>query len=407
MSFPPSTYDDLIELWRSLFPRGFTAPIEDEGDGQGFDGYAAQIRMTERVSHALNVTTQAYYLRPHSGQTAPPAAGARRAVGTVEVTRLPPATGPITLIAGVELVADVRTIDGTVLDGIRLRVTTDTTLPAGALGPFLVPIEAVRVGYQGNLRPGTITRFAARGRASIVGPTIGAGNAVSDTGVPDRWTLAMVGQYVRILGGPNGGTIPRRILSVTPSEPISVAVLDGPALIPGPATSIEVEEFAELGLTVSQPLPLTGGRHGWLDAIGRDRGTGRTTGEDDETYRSRLVFLADTISPAAIIRICHRILDPFGIAFVFEEPPFPSVRFFRIRVAIRNWGEYGAPYDALEGTPDSPFAGPNAYDTPVARGNFYDGHPVQYDAVIDALIQAIDQAKAAGVDWELVYDVTL
>lgn len=433
MAFQPIDFDGLLALWRSLFPAGYTVPIENEGDGQGFDVFTQQARQFARVAAAENITTQAYYLRPHSTQTAPESAGERRAVGTLEVRRAPPATGAVTLVAGVEFVADVRSPDGTVLDGVRLRVLADTLIPAGTLGTVPVPVEAVRPGYQGNLPAGSVTRFALRGRATVPVATVEAGNVLRDSGLPDRLTPAMIGQYVRLVGGLNGGTVPRRILSVSQGSPTSTAVLDGaPLTFPDTLTQAEVEEFADIGLTVEQLTPLTGGRHGWLDAIAADRSAGREPGESDDALRLRLSFLDDIVSPAAILRIASRILTPLGIpfalwetrdtfgglvGFIYDDDPYDAftlfdvghpvylsensaTTFFILAVAFGNAGEFGFAYDA-------PYP-QNAYDatTPLAL-NFYDGSPLEYLSALASLYAAIDRARAAGVGWLLVRDPTL
>lgn len=431
MAFAPISRDELLALWRTLFPSGYTAPIEEEGNGQGFDAFVQQAEQLARVAAAENVTTQAYYLLPHSTQTAPESAGERRATGTLFVVRAAPATGSITLVQGTEFVADVRSPDGTVSDGIRLRSTADVTIPAGALGASTVPVEAVRPGYQGNLLPETVTRFQARGRATVPSPTVEGGNVLRDSGVADRLTEAMIGQYVRLVGGINGGTIPRRILSVTQGSPTSYAVLDGPPLVaPDTLTQAEVEEFADLGLTVSQPSALSGGRHGWLDAIAADRNTGRQPGESDAALRLRLAFLDDVVSPAAILRIASRILTPLGIrfrlaetrdcssglrGFVYDFDPYDAftlfdpgspvyvgdgteTTFFILFVSFGNDGEFGFAYDA-------PYP-ENAYDA-VDALNAYDGFPVGYYAALAPLYDAINRARAAGIGWLLVRDPSL
>ena len=431
MAFDPTDYDAFLALWRTLFPKSYTVPIETEGDGQGLDVYAQQAAQFARLSDALNTTTQAYYLRPHSTQTAPESAGARRATGSVEVSRAAPATGAITLSQGTQFVADVRSPDGSILDGIFVEATEDVLLPAGTLGPYSVPVRAVRPGYQGNVPAGSIVRFALRGRATIVGATVEVGNVLRDTGVPDRLTQAMVGQYVRLVGGANGGTVPRRILSVTQGA-TSFAVLDGaPLVAPDTLTQAEVEEFGDLGLTVSQASALSGGRHGFLDAIAADRNTGRQPGESDEQLRARLVALDDVVSPAAIRRAASRVLSPLGIAFDLRETRDPgglfgfvydlhpydafdlfsnaspvyvdepsSVTFFVLLVAFGSQGEFGFAFDA-------PYPR-NAYDATTANAlNFYDGSPRLYLAALASLYDAINRARAAGVGWVLARDPNL
>lgn len=431
MAFQPSTDAELLELWRSLFPRGFSAPIEEEADGQGFDAFAQQIEQFLRASDAANVTTQAYYLRAHSTQTAPPSRGALAASGSVSVARSAPTPGPVTISEGTAFVADIRTPQGDVLDGSLFVATADTLLPAGSTASIAVPVVCSRTGYQGNVPADSIRRFALRGRATIPTPTIEAGNVLRDSGLPDRLTESMVGQYVRLIGGANGGAVPRRILSVTQGVATSTAVLDGAALIaPDTLSSAEVEEFADLGLEVSQPSDMAGGRSGFLDAIARDRNTGRRTGETDEALRLRLSFLDDVVSPAAIVRAASRALSPYGIrfrfletrdliggigGFIYEFSPYDafdlfspsgpvyvslsgSTRFFVIVVSGGSQGEFGFAYD-----PPYPR---NAYDGSNAL-NFFDGYPVGYMTGLAELWDVINRARAAGIGWLIVRDPSL
>lgn len=433
MAFQPLTEPDLLALWRTLFPRGYTRPIETEASGQGLDLVSAHAVQFARAAEGANNTFGAIYLRPHSTQTAEPASGARYASAVLEILRAPPATGAITLIAGVEFVATIRTETGEVLDGVRFRVLSDTLIPAGSLGPVNVPVLASRVGWSSNVPAGSVDHFALRGSAHIVAATIQPGNVLADTagaGGTDRLTPAMVGQYVRLVGGVNGGTVPRRIISVTQptvTDPHAYALLDGaPLAAPDTTTYVDVLEFADLGLTVTQPADAVGGRDGWLDAIGAERNAPRQRNEDDEAYRLRLVTLDDVVSPGAMERIAARVLSPLGIPWRIIETrdPFtligfiwdfhaydfgdfnngiifaPATRYFAILVGPGNQGEFGFAYDA-------PYPS-NAYDaTNAAALNAYDGYPISYYSALAALWAAVERARAAGIAWDLVLDPDL
>ncbi len=208
---------------------------------------------------------------------------------------------------------------------------------------------------------------------------------------------------------------------------------------------LEIEEFSEVGFTVEQPVPMTGGQTGYLDAIGADRNTPRQAGEGDEEYRERLCNLGDIISPAAIIRICEAIMSPFDIGcaiketrridpapqdprflglsgFIFDsvadvnyankrpailnaydlDPAFAAdkgfvwldlveaYRFFLLCIGTGNQGEFGFAYDD---------AGTNPYDADV--NNFYDGFPVEYFSAVSQLWNAVNDSRAAGVAFEI------
>lgn len=434
MAFPPLTQDDLLALWRTLFPSGYTQPIETQAGGQGLDQAAMQAAIFARVAEAANVTFGALYLRPHSTQTAPPAAGAQHATVTLDIVRAAPATGEITLVAGVAFVATIRTPSGRSLDGVTFEVLADTVIPAGSL-TTQVEVRASRVGFSSNVPAGSVSRFVQRGTASVVTATIEADNVLRDAAGAsggDRLTPAMTGQYVRLVGGLNGGTVPRRIISVTAStitEPTATAVLDGaPLTFPDTLSRAEVLEFADLGLSVSQTVAATGGVDGWLDYIGEERNTPRQRGEGDDAYRLRLSSLADVVSPGAILRAASRILSPLGIAWALEETRDPSglrgmvldfdafdtgsiedgavmlslddcVRFFVLRIGIGNQGEFGMPFDA-------PYPS-NAFDAPGNALNFFDGFPVTYLAAVAALWATVEASRAAGIHWLLVRDPSL
>ena len=62
-----------------------------------------------------------------------------------------------------------------------------------------------------------------------------------------------------------------------------------------------------LGLLVTNNASPTGGRIGTLDTIGGERNIKRTTGEDDTSYRPRVAEVADTVSPAALIRGLNKV----------------------------------------------------------------------------------------------------
>lgn len=415
----PFSEEQLLDLWRRLFPGSFTIPIEQEAGGQGLDVYAQQAAQFARLEEGMAVTSQAYYLRPHSTQIRPESMGARAAVGEVVFSRTAPAAGAVTLPAGTVLLGIALNSRGEEVEVGQFFILSDVVFAAGSLGPVTSDIVCTRVGYQGNLPAGSVTRFKALGTALISPANVTAANTIQDTGVPDRFLSTMVGRYLRLTSGTNASAVPKRILSVSELTPASV-VVDGPSMVFPSASVAEVLEFSDLGITITQPDALTGGRHGWLDAIGADRNSPRQANEDDDAYRLRLTYLDDVVSPAAINRICARILTPLGInwriletrdplsliGFTWDLHPYdygnlqngvvwaPETRFFVVLVGAGNQGEFGFPYD-------QPFPN-NAWDLLP-----YDGYPIGYYAAIGALYQAIDQAREAGVGFVIVRDFTL
>ena len=374
MAFRVLSKEWFLSLWRTLVPSSYSAPLETENDGAGLDLTAQSTAIFSRASEAASVTTQAYYIRPHSTQDNPPGAGAEFAIGVITITRSAPAIGDITVPAGTMVVATVRHPDGTTSEGERFVTSYDVTLPSGGTLPYSVDVQALRVGYQGNLEAGSIDHFSATGTASLPNATIN-GNIITQGSQPDFFTEAMVGLYLRVTSGVNANTVPRRILSFSSGS----VTVDGAAMTLSVA-DVEVEEWAELGLTVDQPINTFNGRHGWLDASGQDRNVYRVAGESDEAYRQRVEALADVVSPGAINRTVARILTPLGIPYaiveagdglpgiVYDFSPYdapgdtslfvPDTRFFIVKVGYSNLGEFGFAYDATDQV--------NAYDNTVS-----------------------------------------
>lgn len=425
---PAYTKEELLDLWRRIFPRGYTVPLEEEAEGRGFDVIAAQAAIFERASQAIETNHQAYFLKPHSIQTSDPASGGQKATGTVLIERAPPLAGDLTLVAGIELLVVQRSPEGIEVEGPTFVVAEDVTLSAGDSTPVQVSIEALREGYQGNVPPNRITRFAERGGALVEGASVISANQIEDTGQPDRFVESMVGQYVEIVTGVNASAIRRQILSVTRSA-TSIVELDGPALTFPDLVNVRVLDFSELGLTITQPEATSNGKNAFLDAIGADRSVGRVALETDEPYRDRLCELDDTVAPAAILRATGRILSPLGIKFRIKETRDPSglggfvldrdafdfgsltdgrlllsagcgdVRYFIVCVQGPDSTQYGVPYDAV----DPPT--PNAWDLmPFDAGAV---PPVEYTAALLALYAELFRIRAGGVCFDIVLDPSL
>lgn len=442
MAIQPLTQAQLIELWRKLFPEGYTVPIEEESGGLGMDVFAQQAAQFARVAEAINRTTQSYYIRAHSQQTAPPATGPLYATGTVDILReTQPGLGPVTVPQGTVLASRKRNANGEYVEGPRFALAAAQTFSPGPMAPaapLTAPVTALRVGTSGNLTPGHIYAFAPVGRLTVLGCAVTAANTIQQATLlsnSDQFNTGMLGRYVRFLTGPNATTYPRKIVSIGATNPLTLTV-DGPALVADPSCSVEAVEWEDLGFVVTQPAATTGGEFGELDQIGSERNVFRVAGESDATYAKRIQALPDTVSPAAMERICNRILAPYGINYRIKETrdpaglfgfifdldnasdqrfrsaldygdigngsvllgdPCGAVRFFVICVGPSGLGEFGAPYDATVNLPN-----PNAWDE-----LFFDGYALGYAGVLLQLYAAIEAAKAAGVCWRLIFDPNL
>jgi hypothetical protein len=423
MPTPAWTAADFLDLWRRLYPRSYTRPIEEENEGEGLDTIAAFAAIWARVDRAIDYTIQRYYLKPSTLQTGEPAAGLGKAAGTLTLARTAPVNFALTLIVGNRLQAFFTDTFGVEREGALYEVTTELTMPVGSVGPFSLEVQAISGGFSGNVVKGSVRAFVAQTVAEIEDATISAGlTEVTNAGARDPFFDSHVGRYfVFDTTTPIivDREIPRRITAIggqTITVDVAYAVVGVPA-------AGRVLAFNDLGITVVQPDTLTGGRDAWLDALGEERRIFRRLGESDDAYRDRIAELPDTISPGAINRIARRILDPFGVKFVLKETRDPSTwpgfiydesaydvgtpfdgyvggceitTAFVLCVGLSAAGEFGAPYDATL------VPNPNAWDVMA-----FDGFAIEYAAALGALYDQVNAARAAGVCFDIVLDLAL
>jgi hypothetical protein len=445
MPLPPLTKEDLIELWRRINPPNYTVPIEDEQNGQGFDVPSAQAEIFAFADQEVNEAFQSHYLKPSADQTGDPASAGVKATTEVQITRVTSTVGDLPLDAGTKLAVEQLGSLGQTIELVNFELAEALTLPEGDRGPFTAQVQAQVEGYAGNVAAGSIVGFLELGRAAVSPVTVQNTTQLQRFSPPpgtvtDRFTLGMIGRFVTLVGLPSGVQAPRKVTAMNVVSQIATIEPPLPAGDVGATgITVQVAELGDLGLEVEQPEDATGGRLAMLDAIGRDRRSGRVVGESDADYRARLCELADTVSPAAIDRVVADILTPCGInfevhetraveelkGFVWDLDPYdfgqllPIPRnpagdligegavwldqatawsFFFIRVGLGNQGEFGAPYDAAPPglTP------PNAWSQ-----FFWDGSPVVYLSCLAQVWEAVNGARAAGVAFEIVQDPAL
>lgn len=443
MGIKPFTQEDYLALWRSVLPKFYTDPIEHEGEGRGFDVPSSQAAIFARIESAANVSQQAYFLRPHSTQTGEIARSANKARGPVFISRLEAGLGSILIPAGTPFEAEQLGGAGEVVSLGRYYLLSAVTLTSGSLGPLQGTVEAEFAGYTGNLEfPGQIVRFAPLGRATVRASANSTSRLIRSVSAAEatRWdvfTPEHLGRYVRLVQLVDpllSSSEPRRVIATWMSGG-EMGVTVTPALAVadvGKEFQVEVEEWEDLGLTVAQPQPILGGRSDALGAIATDRGVGRVAGETDDQLADRLLYLEDTISPAAIERIVGAILDPLEIGWCLKETadvetlmgftfdvhpwdagslqridkvpnsqlvgqgavwlgPSTSVRFFIVCIDRSGLGEFGFGYDYSE------YSAPNAWDV-----GAYDGSPLGWHAAAGRVQEAVNQARAAGVGFRVM-----
>lgn len=75
----------------------------------------------------------------------------------------------------------------------------------------------------------------------------------------------------------------------------------------------------DLGVGITNLEQPTGGRCGFLDELGNERGLPRLPGEDDDAYRQRIAQPADVVTPGAVIRAGNSVVEPFGEEVCLRE----------------------------------------------------------------------------------------
>lgn len=186
----------------------------------------------------------------------------------------------------------------------------------------------------------------------------------------------------------------------------------------------------DLGISVTNPLSPTNGKTEWLDELGRERNIIRVSGENDESYRSRVYTISDVVSPNAIRRNVNNILKDIGLSCCLREPGKGLYGFFFENDAFDyspsdlNWnrGKFASWFDEIEsrgfflvGIPafqigdfgfayDATNAYFNAYDWEYGSnvvGSSFDGFAEASDRMLEVIKQTVDSIRAAGVGFEL------
>ena len=229
MAKPPITAADFQALWKSAVDDGYSRPFLENPEDSNFAVWQEGFVQLERVSTAIDVTTQALFIMPWSGQTNDSARGASRAV--VDLTFSRTKRFEQCLILDQHTCIDEVTNDWgengpePVVTGRVYRLLEKLVFNPGEAGPFSVKAEAVKVGYgYNNPLPGTLNLIEQVGsklsnsRARYIyapgttGDKMIADNS-ADTPVPDH-----VGQYLRFTGGINAGAI-KRVIGFLPAKP--------------------------------------------------------------------------------------------------------------------------------------------------------------------------------------------
>jgi hypothetical protein len=114
---------------------------------------------------------------------------------------------------------------------------------------------------------------------------------------------------------------------------------------PSRTASWRIVPWSDLGIIVTNTARPSGGRAGFLDALGHERNVNRLSGESDDSYRARIIAMADTVSPMAIRRAILRILDPLGMHADLLEVGTLALPGFFFDVEANRAPEYSFAYD--------------------------------------------------------------
>jgi len=160
----PLSEADLQRIWESSVDDLFAQPLTELGDGFGLEVYGQMFAQLARVSRAVDVSTQAMYILPWSGQTNDPARGEARATVTLTFTRTQRLELPMVVTGDVFI--DEETTDwgdnpgdsGQVVNtGRRYTLVEPLVFAPGVAGPLTGLAQAERPGWgYNNPQPDTI-----------------------------------------------------------------------------------------------------------------------------------------------------------------------------------------------------------------------------------------------------------
>lgn len=224
----PITAAEIQAIWESVVDKSYRDPLLEAGEGGGFEAWTQLFEQLARASNAVDVTTQAMFISPWSGQSNPPAGGGARATVTLSFSRSGLVSKLLVLRAGTTIVSEVAQDEGEngpeeVITGRRYVLLEDLVLHPGDRGPVEAEAAAEFDGYgYNNPLPGTIRRIDQPGAGfdnELATVTVASQPAVSNgtasrarlraRNVPDMFVPDQVGQYVLFEAGANAGRIGR------------------------------------------------------------------------------------------------------------------------------------------------------------------------------------------------------
>lgn len=229
MAFAPISAALFQDLWDSAVDETYSRPFLENPVNSCFEVWGQEFTQFDRTSQAIDVTTQAMFILPWSGQSNPSAAGAANATVMLSIARSGYNGQP--LIVDTVVVYDESTNDASITGpvpvdtGRSYSLVTRLVFNPGETGPFLVEAVAAAPGYgYNNPLPGTITVVEqVGGNLSNVDANytyIPGGESLIAVNVPDTPIPQHVGQYMRFTTGVNRGAI-KRVINFGQANPLA------------------------------------------------------------------------------------------------------------------------------------------------------------------------------------------
>lgn len=195
---------------------------------------------------------------------------------------------------------------------------------------------AERVSLAANrLECGSLAIFATGGVNATLVAELHRPTSTAGAVTVKRGTVVVTGQGGRkfvlqqdvVFGALDLGPIPAFCAAVAPGYEWNVpgqTITPSGIVLAGQVDTIaelrEVPAYGDPTIAVRQINFVTiEGSDPMLDGLAETRGLARAQGESDDSLSLRIRTLPDTISPNAILRLLHSLLDPKGMPFDFIE----------------------------------------------------------------------------------------
>lgn len=232
----PLTIADIVNVWTSAVDQSYGTAFVQAGEGAGFEAYTQGFAQYARVSTAIDISTQACFILPWSGQSNSSAQGGQLAQVQLTFQRSGHLDQPLRIGAGLIFFAEQTNDWGqnsatVVQTGRRYVLQQDLVFLPGESGPLTITGYAEAPGYGfNNPMPNTITVIQQPGTefyndlaaVTVTGPVTTPPPSLSISVIsinePDTFIPQHIGQYLTFTAGANNGNI-ARIVGFSPPVP--------------------------------------------------------------------------------------------------------------------------------------------------------------------------------------------